>query len=231
MTDVYGRHSRAMPPTTVTTLRGVTGFLLCWTPLMNLRYTALTNVQFLLAETTFTAQELAAGRGWPHLRQAAQEGHLYGPGTASSQLTVLTAIKGRLAGVSDTHLNLLATGTLEQRQILNLALVTRRKQLLLDFLAEVLMPRWKALDRQVTDADARTFLTHKAEQEADVAAWTPATVQKTRGNLTRFLQDAGVLKETGQGSYAMVPQYLTPATKDAVLALSPRLLPLLEALS
>lgn len=197
---------------------------------MSALYTALTNVQFLLAETTITAQEIAAGRDWPELRRAAQEGRLFSPGKASSQLTVLGAVKSRLRAVKPPELALLAGGSLEQRQTLVLALVSCQKQVLLDFLAEVVVPKWQALERQVTDADARTFLTDKAEQEADVRSWTPATLQKTRGNLTRFLQDAGVLQETGKGTYTIVPQYLSAATKDAVNQLCPRLLPLLEAL-
>ena len=61
-------------------------------------------------------------------------------------------------------------------------------------------------------------------------AWRPETVQKTRGNLTRFLQDAGLLRERGRGTYDIVPQYLTPATAAAVREINPYLSPLLENL-
>lgn len=197
---------------------------------MTSRYSAMTNVQFLLAETALTAQELQNGATWAQLRQAAQEARLYGPNKAASQTTILTAIKARLAVAGPQHLPLLASGSLEQRQVLNLALLTRQKQVLLDFLAEVIVPTWQRLERRVSDADARAFLMHKAEQEAEVAAWTPATMQKTRGNLTRFLLDAGVLKELGKGQYEMVAQYLTPITKEAVQDIDPRLAQLLEKL-
>lgn len=208
----------------------VFSLLLSLRTLMTVRYAALTNVQFLMPETTLTALELQGGETWASLRQAAREARLYGPGKANSQLTILTAVKARVAGLEPELVKLLASGSLEERQLLNLALVTRQKQVLLDFLAEVVVPAWQRLHRHVTDADARAFLTHKAEQEADVAAWTPATMQKTRGNLTRFLQDAGVLKEVRKGEYEMVAQYLTPTIKEAVSQVSPRLALLLEQL-
>lgn len=197
---------------------------------MTSRYAALTNAQFLLAETVLTAQELAAGTEWEALRRAAQESRLYGSGKASSQLTVLQAIRRRLSGTTPEQLALLATGSLEQRQVLNLALVAAQKQVLLDFVAEVVVPKWRGLERQVTDADVRAFMVHKAEQEREVAAWTPATVQKTRGNLTRFLLDAGILRTGKKGQYDIVPQYLTAQASAAVAQASPRLLTLLEAL-
>ena len=194
------------------------------------RYTALTNVQFLLTETTLTAQEREAGQSWEQLRQAAREARLYGQGKASSQLTIFSAVKRRLSAAQPEHVTLLATGSLEQRQLVNLALVTAQKRLLLDFISEVLVAKWSRLEREVTDVDARNFLDHKADQEPEVEAWRPETVQKTRGNLTRFLQDAGLLRERGRGTYDIVPQYLTPATAAAVREINPYLSPLLENL-
>lgn len=203
--------------------------LLCWYALMS-HYTALTNVQFLLTETTLTAQEREAGQSWEQLRQAAREARLYGPGKANSQLTIFSAVKRRLSAARPEHVTLLATGSLEQRQLVNLALVTAQKRLLLEFIGEVLVAKWNRLEREVTDADARNFLGHKAEQVPEVNAWTPETVQKTRGNLTRFLQDAGLLRERTRGTYDILPQYLTPATAAAVGEIHPYLLPLLENL-
>ncbi len=192
--------------------------------------TALTNVQFLLAESTQVAQALLDGATWEDLRLAAREGRLFGPGKASSQLTVLTALRGRFGDLPGELLPDLAQGTLEARRTLVLALVTRRKPLLRDFLADVLLHKWRRLDRQVTDADARAFLTHQAEQHREVATWSPATAQKTRGNLTRFLVDAGVLRERRKGEFEILPQYLAPQVRAAVQRLDPLLFPLLEAL-
>lgn len=194
------------------------------------RYTALTNVQFLLTETTLTAQEREAAQSWEQLRQAAREARLYGPGKANSQLTIFSAVKRRLSAARPQHVTLLATGSLEQRQLVNLALVTAQKRLLLDFISEVLVAKWSRLEREVSDADARTFLGHKADQVPEIEAWTPQTLQKTRGNLTRFLQDAGLLRGRGRGVYDIMPQYLTPETAAAVGEIDPALLTLLEKL-
>lgn len=194
------------------------------------RYTALTNAQFLLAETTLTAQALEAGTTWAELRQAAQQSRLYGPGKANSQQTILNAIKSRMKGIGSDEIHLLAGGRLEDRQLLNLALVTRQKPILLDFLSEVLVMKWQRLERLVTEADSRAFLLHKAEQEPDVAAWTDATLQKTRGNLTRFLEDAGVVKEVKKGQYEILAQFQSATIKSVLLQVSPRLAQVLGAL-
>lgn len=193
-------------------------------------YTALTNAQFLLAESSLVAQALIEGTGWSDLRLAAQEGRLFGPGKASSQLTVLTTLRGRFQDIPGEVLPELAAGTLETRRLLMLGLITRQKPLLRDFVEQVLLHQWRRLDPRVTDADARAFLTHQAEQRPEVAAWSPATVQKTRGNLTRFLVDAGLLKERGQGEFEILPQYLSPQVRAAVRDLDPQLSALLENL-
>lgn len=194
------------------------------------RRSALSNVQFLLAETALVAQALQAGEGWAQLRAAAGEGRLFGPSKASSQLTVLTALKARLNGIPASRLGELTQGTLDARRLLVLALVTRSKPLLRDFIAEVLLHQWRRLDPLVTDADARAFLVHQAEQHPDVAAWSAATMHKTRGNLTRFLLDAGLLQARRSGEFVILPQYLSPALRAAVHDLDSTLVPLLEAL-
>lgn len=199
-------------------------------PLSPPGFTALTNAQFLLTESAQVAQALLDGRSWAELRGAAREGHLFGPGKASSQLTVLSALKARFQGLDDADLLLLAQGTLEDRQVLVMALVTRQKPLVRAFIADVLVYKWQRLDRHVTDADARAFLTHQADQHPDVAAWSPATLQKTRGNLTRFLVDAGVLKERSKGHFETVPQHLSARAVAAAGRTDPPLLTLLEAL-
>ena len=88
----------------------------------------------------------------------------------------------------------------------------------------------RAFDRQVTDADVRRFLGHLADQEPEVAAWSEETTQKTRSNLTRFLQDAGVLQASGRGQYVVLPQYLATPVRTLLDAHFPETLRLLEAL-
>ncbi|WP_194165357.1 BrxA family protein [Deinococcus terrestris] len=199
-------------------------------PMTRPTYTALTNTQFLLAESSQVAQALLEGADWALLRRAAQEGRLFGRGRASSQLTVLTALRGRFHEVPREVLPELAAGTLEARRLLVLGMITRRKPLLRDFIGQVLLHQWQRLAPRVTDADARAFLTHQAEQHPEVATWSPATQQKTRGNLTRFLVDAGLLKESRQGEFEILPQYLSPQVRAAVHDLDPHLPVLLEAL-
>lgn len=194
------------------------------------RYTTLTNAQFLLAETTLTAQALESGTTWAELRQAASEARLYGPGKANGQKTILNAIKNRAKGVTPEDFALMAKGGLEDRQLLNLALIARQKPLLLDFLVEVVVPKWESLDRQLSDADARAFLLHKAEQEPELATWTAKTQQNTRANLTRFLLDAGLLKKVKKGQYELVAQFQSAAIKPVLTRVSPRFQQVLEVL-
>ncbi len=114
--------------------------------------------------------------------------------------------------------------------MLVLAMITAQKPLLRAFIADVLVYKWQRLDKQLTDADGRAFLAQQAEQHPEIAAWSPATVQKTRGNLTRFSVDAGLLKERGQGEFDILPQYLPLHVKVMLQDLDPLLLPLLEVL-
>lgn len=194
------------------------------------RYQALTNASFLLAETGEVIEALQAGATWSDLHQQAAEGRLFGTAKASAQLTSLRAIQSRLSQLPDELHSQLAQGPLSQRQLLNLALVALDRQVLMDFLAEEVVSRWMALKRSIADADVRAFLTHKAEQEPDVAAWSNATLQKTRSTITNFLQEAGVLKETGKGQYDILPQYLTPEMRILLTETAPQLATLLERL-
>ena len=129
----------------------------------------MTNAQFLLAESALVAQALLDGTPWPELRRAAQESRLFGPGKASSQLTLLRAVQGRLTDTPREVWTELAHGTLETSRLLMLAMITRQKPLLRAFVADVLVYKWQRLDPQVTDADARAFLAQQAEQHPDLA--------------------------------------------------------------
>jgi hypothetical protein len=193
---------------------------LCWERMLTSSpdYTALTNAQFLLAESALVLLE---GTSWSDLRRAAREGHLFGSGKANSQVTVLGALKARFQDVPEEILPELAHGVLEARQILMLALGTRQKPLVRAFISDVLLYKWQRLDVQVTDGDARTFLTHQADQHPEIAGWSPVTLDKTRRNLTRFLLDAGLLKERRKGEFETVPQHLSSRLKALVQLLDP----------
>jgi hypothetical protein len=193
-------------------------------------FTALSNVQFLLQEGALVAERLLAGDGWPDLRTEAREGRLFGGNRPASQLTILTALNGRLENQSADVWRLLSEGTLEARQVLTLALNLRQRRLLREFIAEELVPRTRIFEKRLTDADVRRFLSHLAEQEPEVAAWSAATVQKTRGNITRFLQDAGLLQGTGRGQYEVLPLHLAPSVRSLLDEQFPAELRLLEAL-
>lgn len=194
------------------------------------RYTTLTNAQFLLAETTLTIQALESGTTWAELLQAAQESRLYGPGKANSQRTVLNAIKSRMKGVPLGDLNLLASGSLEDRQLLNLALIARQKPLVMDFLVEVVVPKWQRLERQLTDADARAYLLQKAVEEPELSTWTSKTQTNTRANLTRFLLDGGLLKQVKKGQFELAAPFQSAALKPVLARVNPRFQSVLEAL-
>jgi len=193
------------------------------------KYQALTNLPFLLSESALLAERLLQGESWPVLRTEAREGRLFGTGSAASQITFLRGLQVRLEGQTPEVLTLLSGGTLEVRQQVNLALILQQRPLLQDFIAEVLVPKLRAFDDQVTEADVRSFLGRKAEQEPDVAAWSPATLQKTRSTLTRFLLDAGLLREGARGGYVTVPQYLAPEARAALSVSAPLQLQILGA--
>lgn len=194
------------------------------------RYRALTNAPFLLAETTQVLNALQAGETWADLRLQASEGRLFGMTKASTQLTHLRAIKNRLSYLTQAAHQQLVQGSLAQRQLLNLALVAQDREIMMDFLAEEIVRRWSALERRISDSDVRAFLTHKAEQSPEVAAWSVATVRKTQSTMIRFLEDAGILKETGKGRYDILPQYLSPETKGLLTETAPQFALLMEKL-
>ncbi len=193
-------------------------------------YSALSNVQFLLNETALIAERLLQTETWSGLRTEAREGRLFGHTRPASQTTILTALKGRLEGRPIEVLSVLQDGSLEARRLLNLALTVQQRRVLRDFMADVLVSQVRAFDRRVTDADVRRFLGHLADQEPEVAAWSEETTQKTRSNLTRLLQDAGVLQASGRGQYVVLPQYLATPVRTLLDVHFPETLRLLEAL-
>jgi hypothetical protein len=193
-------------------------------------YKALTNVHFLLQEGALLAERLLAGDRWPDLRTEAREGRLFGSNRPASQLTILTPLKSRLEDQTPEVWRLLSQGTLEARQVLTLALNLQQHRLLREFIAQELVPRMRIFEKRLTDADVRRFLSHLADQAPEVAAWSAATVQKTRGSITRFLQDAGLLQETGRGQYELLPIHLAPSVRSLLDEQFPEELRLLEAL-
>lgn len=68
-------------------------------------------------------------------------------------------------------------------------------RLLFDFHMDVVLSRWRSLDRTLTPYDARRFLERRADHHPELDEWSASTWQKVRQVMLKMLSEAGFVRE------------------------------------
>ncbi len=85
--------------------------------------------------------------------------------------------------------------------------VLKTYRLLFDFHMDVVLPRWRSLDRRITPHDARRFLERRADQHPELDTWSPSTWQKVRQVMLKMLSESGLLYENTLQAPALPDAY------------------------
>lgn len=99
-----------------------------------------------------------------------------------------------LSGNPDVALNLtnlIANGFASQAAQTNLYAMMRTHRIVWDFMTQVVAEKYRTFDYALTLRDANAFLAELRQTQPEIAAWSDATIAKTRQVLGRSLYEAG----------------------------------------
>jgi hypothetical protein len=66
-------------------------------------------------------------------------------------------------------------------------------RVLFDFHMDVVLPKWRSMDRHLRPHDARRFLERRADQHPEIDTWSDSTWEKVRQVMLKMLREAGFL--------------------------------------
>ncbi len=119
-----------------------------------------------------------------------------------------------LGASHDDLVRIIAQGEDAQANQANLYAMARAYDIVWEFLTRVVGLRYATLDYSLTPGDVNVFLADMQADVAEYAAWSPATLAKTRGVLRSALIHAGML--AGPRSCELVPVFLDPELEGAI---------------
>lgn len=82
-----------------------------------------------------------------------------------------------------------------QQQVILYYSCMKTYRLLFDFHMDVVLPRWRSLDRELTPYDAQRFLERRADEHPEIDEWTEKTWEKVRQVMLKMLTEARLLQE------------------------------------
>ena len=182
------------------------------------RYLAHTNQGFLLREISLVAHELLSGRSHNSVRASVLEDDLFQLSATDSRKTTLSAVMARLDGADEELLSFLVEGGLSLRRLTNLYLFLLRHRLLREFIAEILFDELRRFGNSLRNSDVNAFFERKRVQVPAVAAWSEATLEKSRSNVITVLHEADLLS-SGPSTHSVIqPQLVPTVLAEALVA-------------
>jgi Putative inner membrane protein (DUF1819) len=197
-------------------------------PSLVMRYSAFTNQGFLLREVCLIAEMLLCGYDLQKIKIRVLEEDLFQLSSLHSRKTILSAVLKRLEDTGQDLWECLSEGSLELRCLTNLYLILLKHRLLRDFIAEVLLEELLRFRAFASRSEINAFFERKYMQVDEIAAWSEATLRKSRNNILTICSDAGLLDGVSVSSLLIVPQLVPVKLKQLLLrSTHEALLPLL----
>ena len=157
---------------------------------------AVTRERFLLRETRIVAGLMQEGLSAQEILARVQEENAFQYPTKASLGNICRTCLMRLdaLGAAGPELTrVIATAPLTQAAQTNLYAMMRAYAVVWEFMTRVVAYKYRTLDYHLALRDVSAFLTDLAAEEPAVAAWSPATVARTRSTLRDLLAESGYL--------------------------------------
>jgi hypothetical protein len=186
-------------------------------PSLVTRYAAFTNQGFLLREVSVVAEMLLRGYNFQEIKYKILNEDSFQLTSVHSRTTILHAVFKRLEDTGQDLWEYLTEGSLELRRLTNLYLILLKHRLLRDFIAEVLLEELLRFRAFASRSEINAFFERKYMQVDEIAAWSEATLRKSRNNILTICSDAGLLNGAGASSLLIVPQLVPVKLKQLLL--------------
>lgn len=95
--------------------------------------------------------------------------------------------------------DILASDSIEESKLINLLAITKVDKLFREFMYEVIKDKYEKNYFFFERKDINLFFTQKIEQNEKISGWSIQSINKLKQQYTRFLLEAGVLRDAKSG--------------------------------
>ena len=156
-------------------------------------------------------------RDWNAVRAEVMRSNSLQQRTLQSRRTLSGEVVARLSELSEGELDLLDSGSSQERAQLMWAAACRRYLLIAEFAEDVVRERHLLLISTLSLTDFDTFLLGRSMWHEELGALTLSTKRKLRQNTFRMLREAGLI----DGAGLIISTTLTPRIDALLSARSP----------
>lgn len=175
---------------------------------------SFTTGALLVREAGVAAPLYLDARDWSAVRSMLDEENLLQTRTDSSRRRLGREVVQRLAGLTDTEVELFVDAAATERGHLMWLAACRVYDLIGEFAEEVVRERFLLMTPTLTTDEFDSFIRAKALWHGEVAGLADSTLRRLRSNLFLMLREAGLLSEAGD----IISTVLSERVVDAVTA-------------
>lgn len=156
----------------------------------------LTGAWFMFREIRTVANLLLEGLSPQEIKDKILNDNILQIKTINGRNKAITHTFRRIDVLPTALHELLATGTIEDSKLINLLAIIKVDRLFREFVNDVLKDKYMNNYLYLERKDLNLFFTQKIEQNEKIAGWSIQSINKLKQQYTKFLIEAGILRDT-----------------------------------
>jgi len=178
---------------------------------------SFTAASLALAQSVTIAQVYLDCSNWADTRKKVLDENLLGLRSPKSSVRVYRELQCRLAPLSDEEILLLVRGESADRKALLWRAFCSRYELVRRWAQQVIVPRFRLMDRAISSSDVYAFLSREAIDHPEIEDLADSTREKLVTVLLRTMREAGIVSK----DHTILPAVLSPGVKELMCARCP----------
>ncbi len=154
---------------------------------------SFTTGSFMLNETQKIASLYLEHKDWKIVDQQIFDKNILQKNKLATKKRQLQEIKKRLLNLSDNAIKELVESDLSNKKMIMLLATIKTYQFILEFIVEVIRPKWIQFDDEILDSDYDRFVNEKEELHDELAKLSDKTKAKIKQVLFRIIAEAGLI--------------------------------------
>jgi hypothetical protein len=154
---------------------------------------SFTTGSFMLNETQKIASLYLEYKDWKTVDQQIFDENILQKNKLATKKRQLQEIKKRLLNLSDNAIKELMDFDSGNKKMIMLLATIKTYQFILEFIVEVIRPKWIQFDDEILDSDYDRFVNEKEELHTELANLSDKTKAKIKQVLFRILAEAGLI--------------------------------------
>ena len=144
-----------------------------------------------------TALLLCDGNSRDEIVRKSMDENIYQLETPRRRREVPVRMLKRLSAIDQPLVEVIAHGSDAEAKLMAFLALAKADRLLFEYMHEVYADNFRTGIGEITDKDFLEFIERKAQNSANVAAWSQNTLSNVRSGIKSSVCDAGLAKRTG----------------------------------